>query len=103
MKRWPGDIWTSGARGELIKRDYGQKYVCPERQLTLTKTIDDIDIPTRLEIFDIHGGKIQTRDFVCLFPSPSSYNIEPIYFRQHVRKVIVRPATSSWTRAFCGH
>ena len=65
VKRWPGDIWTSGARGELIKRDYGQKYVCPERQLTLTKTIDDIDIPTRLEIFDIHGGKIQTRDFVC--------------------------------------
>ena len=67
VKRWPGDIWTSGDRGELIKRDYGQKYVCPERQLTLTKTIDDIDIPTRLEIFDIHGGKIQTR----LEPTPS--------------------------------
>ena len=70
VKRWPGDIWTSGARGELIKRDYGQKYVCPERQLTLIETIDDIDIPTRLEIFDIHGGKTQTRDFLCFSPLP---------------------------------
>ena len=48
MKRWPGDSWTSGARWELIKRDYGQKYICPERQLTLTETIGDIDIPTRI-------------------------------------------------------
>ena len=38
--------------------------------VTLTETIDDIDIPTRLEIFNIHGGKIQTRDFVCFSPLP---------------------------------
>ena len=50
VKRWPGDIWTSGARGELIKRDYGQKCACPERQLTLTETIDDIDIPNYISV-----------------------------------------------------
>ena len=32
------------------------------------------------------------------------YNtLSDIYIRQHVRKVIVRPASPSWTRAFCGH